>query len=75
MLLVSSLLLGLSLCVSFVQARYSLDLSRATVSAGTVDAQYVELPVDHFSNSTATFANRYWVNDEFYKDGGPVIRK
>lgn len=32
-------------------------------------------PLDHFSNSTRTFRQRYWVNDRHYRahSGGPVI--
>ncbi|KAK0609563.1 serine carboxypeptidase S28-domain-containing protein [Bombardia bombarda] len=34
----------------------------------------VSLPIDHFNASdTRTFTNRYWVNDTYYKPGGPVI--
>jgi len=30
--------------------------------------------IDHFDlSSNETFAQRYWVNDTFYEDGGPVI--
>jgi Serine carboxypeptidase S28 len=28
---------------------------------------------DHFGSNTDTFENRYWVNDEFWKPGGPVF--
>ena len=38
------------------------------------------IPVDHFHNDSRyephsfdTFSNRYWINDEHYKSGGPVI--
>ncbi|KAA8914881.1 serine carboxypeptidase S28-domain-containing protein [Sphaerosporella brunnea] len=35
---------------------------------------YIELPLDHFSNaSTGTFKNRYWIDDSAYQPGGPVI--
>lgn len=36
---------------------------------------YLEVPLDHFSNDTTTFYDRYWVNTEFYKPNGPIIRK
>lgn len=75
MLSVSALLFGVSVCISLVQARYNFDFREATRDASTIEPQYVSLPLDHFSNNPATFQNRYWVNDEFYKDGGPVIRK
>lgn len=35
--------------------------------------QYVELPVNHLGNDSETFMNRYWVDDYFYKIGGPVF--
>ncbi|KAH0614767.1 uncharacterized protein H6S33_000403 [Morchella sextelata] len=38
-----------------------------------IDPQTVTLPLDHFGNNTATFNNRYWVLEEFYKPGGPVF--
>ena len=31
------------------------------------------MPLDHFGNATGTFKNRYWVNDTYYKPGGPVF--
>ncbi|KAJ6263847.1 hypothetical protein Dda_2419 [Drechslerella dactyloides] len=36
---------------------------------------YVELPLDHFGQSPGaqTFRNRYYVQDAYYKPGGPVI--
>ena len=37
------------------------------------DAQYIELPLDHFGDGKGTFKNRYWVYDAAYKPGGPVI--
>ena len=35
--------------------------------------QWFEQPLDHFSNDTRTFKQRYWVNKRHYKKGGPVI--
>jgi len=75
MLFLSTFWFCVSICVSRVQAKYNFDFSKATKDFSTVEPQYVSLPLDHFSNNPATFLNRYWVNDEFYKDGGPVIRK
>lgn len=37
------------------------------------DAQYIELPLDHFGDGNETFKNRFWVYDAAYKPGGPVI--
>ncbi|KAM5544287.1 hypothetical protein V8D89_001947 [Ganoderma adspersum] len=31
------------------------------------------MPLDHFANTSGTFKNRYWVNDTYYKMGGPVF--
>jgi hypothetical protein len=72
---VSTLWFRVLFCIPLVQAKYNYDFSKATKDASSLEAQYVTLPVDHFSNNEATFQNRYWVNDEFYTDGGPVIRK
>ena len=33
-----------------------------------------KMPLDHFAGSPGTFKNRYWVNDTYYKIGGPVFR-
>lgn len=35
--------------------------------------QWFEQPLDHFSEDTHTFKQRYWVNKRHYKKGGPVI--
>lgn len=36
--------------------------------------QTIRMPIDHFNQSdTRTYANRFWVNETFYKPGGPVI--
>ena len=36
---------------------------------------YMNMPLDHFNNGTTTFKNKYWVNRDYYKTNGPVIRK
>jgi hypothetical protein len=39
-----------------------------------VPSYNISMPVDHFNVSdTRTFNNRYFVNDTYYKPGGPVI--
>ncbi len=39
-----------------------------------VPSYNASVPVDHFNASDSrTFSNRFWVNDTFYKPGGPVI--
>lgn len=33
-----------------------------------------EIPIDHFnSTDNRNFQNRYWINDTYYQDGGPVF--
>ena len=53
----------------------SSSAKRATNSS--ITPSYVELPIDHFGNGTvngtSTFWNRYWVDDEYYREGGPVF--
>ncbi|KAL5513466.1 hypothetical protein ACEPAH_3865 [Sanghuangporus vaninii] len=39
----------------------------------TNHALFIDMPVDHFGNSTATFKNRYWINSTYYEPGGPVF--
>ncbi|THH11148.1 hypothetical protein EW145_g846 [Phellinidium pouzarii] len=34
---------------------------------------WFEQPLDHFSNDTQTFKQRYWFNARHFKPGGPVI--
>ncbi|KAJ5261208.1 serine carboxypeptidase S28-domain-containing protein [Penicillium angulare] len=42
-------------------------------SGPTVPSYYFDVPVDHFSSNTDTYKNLYYVNDTYYKTGGPVI--
>lgn len=67
-------LLYLASCISFVCAVYHEATTRAP-NQPVPNASYVVLPVDHFGKSNLTFQNRYWVTDEFYKEGGPVFRE
>ncbi|OSD04708.1 hypothetical protein PYCCODRAFT_1465679 [Trametes coccinea BRFM310] len=49
-------------------------IARADSAAIASNApRFFEMPLDHFGNSSATFKNRYWVNDTYYKAGGPVF--
>lgn len=32
-----------------------------------------QLPIDHDDPSVGTYKNRYWVNDDYFEPGGPVI--
>ena len=37
-------------------------------------AQTISIPVDHFTpTDNRTYQNRYWVNDTYYQEGGPVF--
>ena len=36
-------------------------------------ADNLKIPIDHGDPSVGTYQNRYWVNDEYYQQGGPVI--
>ncbi|KAI5845889.1 serine carboxypeptidase S28-domain-containing protein [Morchella snyderi] len=33
----------------------------------------ITLPVDHNGSTTETFENRYWVDDRFWRPGGPIM--
>lgn len=38
------------------------------------EALFFDMPLDHFnSDINMTFPNRYWVNDTYYRTGGPVF--
>ncbi|KAF2649649.1 hypothetical protein K491DRAFT_610346 [Lophiostoma macrostomum CBS 122681] len=58
-------------------ATSSLHIRRQTPNTN-IEELYVELPIDHNDtsatlNGSNTFWHRYWVDDEFYQDGGPVF--
>ncbi|KAF4569423.1 hypothetical protein EYR36_009214 [Pleurotus pulmonarius] len=46
-------------------------LPRVDTSPG--ESHFIDIPLDHFSNSTQTFKNRFWVNDTYFEPGGPVF--
>ncbi|KAK0263436.1 hypothetical protein LTS09_002628 [Friedmanniomyces endolithicus] len=51
-------------------------LSRREISINASDypAYHIEIPVDHYNASdNRTYENRYWVNAQHYKMGGPVF--
>lgn len=50
------------------------DKASALTSASNY-AKSVSLPLDHFGTNKDVFKNRFWVYDEAYKPGGPVICK
>jgi hypothetical protein len=35
--------------------------------------EWVTLPLDHKNPSAGNFSNRYWVNEEYYQPGGPIL--
>lgn len=39
----------------------------------TVQQHNFTQPLDHFEDTGFTFQQRYWVNDQYYQPGGPVI--
>lgn len=50
------------------------DNTQAYMEAQQFQARWFEQPLDHFSNSSRTFLQRYWVNDRHYQpsSGKPV---
>ncbi|TBU61392.1 serine carboxypeptidase S28-domain-containing protein [Dichomitus squalens] len=36
-------------------------------------ALFFDMPLDHFGNATGMYKNRYWINDTYYKPGGPIF--
>ncbi|KAF4636885.1 hypothetical protein G7Y89_g1202 [Cudoniella acicularis] len=65
-------LLTTTLCISHVQGKYNLKVKKLGTSP-TLPVSYVDMPLDHFTTNPTTFQNRYFVNDAYYKPGGPVI--
>ena len=49
------------------------DLRIAPSASETIEAEFVELPIDHFGGAEGTFENRYWVAETGYRRGGPVF--
>ena len=55
----------------FIDVRDLLSVDRETCSFHDY-----QMPIDHFNNKTSlTFKTRYWINDTYYKPGGPVFCK
>ncbi|KAF7317945.1 Peptidase S28 [Mycena kentingensis (nom. inval.)] len=44
-----------------------------TAETGPTNAQFIEMPLDHFTSDKRTFKNRFWVNESYYEPGGPVF--
>ncbi|KAJ5819597.1 hypothetical protein N7474_005188 [Penicillium riverlandense] len=38
-----------------------------------VDTEWTTIPVDHEDESVGTYQNRYWVSEDYYRPGGPII--
>ncbi|OGM49053.1 hypothetical protein ABOM_002348 [Aspergillus bombycis] len=54
----------------------TLQLCAATLCcaiSSNVVAEYATLPIDHWNVSVGTYHNRYWVNDQHYRAGGPIF--
>ncbi|PYI12008.1 serine peptidase, family S28 [Aspergillus sclerotiicarbonarius CBS 121057] len=64
---------GLSpdLVINNQQSIHSL-VSHSAMTA-TLETEYVTIPLDHDNTSAGTYENRFWVNDEFYKPGKPIM--
>lgn len=46
----------------------------ATIDWDEYPAQTIQIPVDHFNPSdNRTYANRFWVNSDYYRPGGPIF--
>jgi len=68
--------LAAEICNAFKTFPSSGGLTRREISINTTDypASTLEIPIDHFNSSDKrTYSNRYWVNDKWYKSGGPVF--
>ena len=46
---------------------------RHNSSVGAYNVQTIDMPLDHFTTDKRTFKNRFFVNDTYYKPGGPVF--
>ena len=72
------LLLGLAPIVASSQDIPHLPtyLSKREISINITDypAHTINIPIDHYNASDdRTFSNRYWINDAYYKSGGPIF--
>ncbi|KAJ5497290.1 hypothetical protein N7463_009277 [Penicillium fimorum] len=63
------------MCVQYITLM--LVVWAVTVAVGvlgeTVVVGHATLPIDHHDTSMGTYQNRYWVNDQYYRPGGPVF--
>ncbi|KAE8355086.1 serine carboxypeptidase S28-domain-containing protein [Aspergillus coremiiformis] len=44
-----------------------------TSAKNSVAAEYIKIPIDHNDTSAGTYSNRFWVNDDYYEAGRPII--
>lgn len=51
-----------------------LTAREASINASSYPARTISIPIDHYNSSdTRTYQNRYWINDTYYEQGGPVF--
>ncbi|PYH92963.1 hypothetical protein BO71DRAFT_455971 [Aspergillus ellipticus CBS 707.79] len=41
--------------------------------SSALEAEYITIPLDHDNVSAGTYQNRFWVNDEFFEPGKPIM--
>ena len=52
----------------------ALTKREASINASDYPALTISIPVDHYNSSdNRTYENRYWINDTYYRPGGPVF--
>ncbi|KAJ8695620.1 hypothetical protein PTI98_008204 [Pleurotus ostreatus] len=68
-------LVALTLCslAKFTAPRLGFQEILPRVGTASGESHFIDIPLDHFSNSTQTFKNRFWVNDTYFEPGGPVF--
>ena len=45
-----------------------------SVNVSSYPASEIQIPLDHYNTSdNRTYSNRYWVNNKYYRPGGPVF--
>ncbi|CAI7578958.1 unnamed protein product [Penicillium bialowiezense] len=54
-------------------SRKSLHAIASAQADTRIEAEFVSLPIDHDNSSVGEYLNRYWVSEQFYKEGGPVF--
>jgi Serine carboxypeptidase S28 len=73
----SAFLVPFGLCVGAIHAMVPLPVPiepNTTENGSLPPTLTIDIPIDHFNDSdTRTYKNRYWINDRYYQEGGPVI--